>query len=245
MGVFGGNPPAVTIVGHRGVRGRDIPENSLAAFDVAVAEGATWVELDARRSADGQLVVAHDAWLADRRPVVECTAEQLAHDGILSLTTALRHLDAAIGVNIEVKNLPSEPDYDPDDGIANLVAAVVQDLGRGRPLLLSSFNPLTVGAMVASLPGVAVGLVHYDGVPLNQALPLALEFGATALSSNVGAEGLDAAGISTAHDVGLDVMVWTVNDPAEAVRLAKAGVDALCTDDPARLVEALASMRPA
>ena len=242
MPVFSPNSAPPVIVGHRGVRRPNLAENTPAAFAAAVAEGARWVELDARRSADDVPVVSHDGWTPDRTPVVDLTAAELAAAGIVSLADVLAAMPAGVGVNVEVKNLPGEPDYDPDDAIAPLVAEVVD--GRAdRPLLLSSFNPLTVAALVRCAPAVPAGLVHYDAIAVAAAIPLALEFGAVALASRVGAAGLDEDGIAAAHDAGLEVMVWTVNDPAEAIRLANAGADALCTDDPAALVAALAATR--
>ena len=226
------------IVGHRGLRRADLAENTPDAFAAAVAEGATWVELDARRSVDDVPVVHHDGWTPDRTPVVDRTAGELAEAGIFSLADILDALPAGVGVNIEVKNLPGEPDYDPEDGIAPLVAEVM-DGRAGRPTLMSSFNPLTVGALVRCLPDVPAGLIHYDAIAVADAIPLALEFGAVALASRVGAAGLDDEGIAAAHAAGLELMVWTVNDPDEAIRLAAAGADALCTDDPAALVTAL------
>jgi glycerophosphoryl diester phosphodiesterase len=61
----------------------------------------------------------------------------------------------------------------------------------------------------------------------------------------VDAPGVDAAGITAAHDAGLEVMVWTVNDIGIAQRLADGGVDAMCTDDPAALLAGLRATRPA
>lgn len=233
-----GGPPVV--VGHRGVRRAGVVENTPPAFAAAHAEGARWVELDARRSADGVAVVHHDGWTPDGLPVVEQTAATLAGKGLWALADVLAGLHPDLGVNVEVKNLPGEPDYDPDEAIAAVVADV---LGEGqRPLLASSFNPLTVAALNARLPATPVALVHYDAIPVADAIPLAAEFGAVALSSRIGAAGLDAAGVAAAHAAGLEVMVWTVNDPATALAMAGAGVDAICTDDPRSLVEAFGAM---
>ena len=227
------------VVGHRGVRRAGIAENTAAAFAAAAAEGATWVELDARRSADDVPVVYHDGCTPDGVPVVQRTVRHLSASGIGSLGDILAGLPAGLGVNIEVKNLPGEPDYDPDDGFVAVLAALLGPLAGSRPWLLSSFNPLTVGALTAALPGVPTGLIHYDAISVAAAAEVAAEFGAVALSSRLGAPGLNAAGIGAAHAAGLEVMAWTVNDVAVALELAEAGVDAICTDDPAALRAAL------
>lgn len=243
MPVFGGISALPVVIGHRGLRRPGIAENTPTAFAAAFEEGAEWVELDARRSADGVPVVYHDGWTADRTPIVSRTAAELKSAGIFALADVLDALPAGLGVNIEVKNLPGEPDYDPDDAIAEMVAGVMADR-QPRPVLLSSFNPLTVAALVRSRPDLPAGLIHYEGIAVADAIPLALEFGAVALASRIGAAGLDEPGIGAAHAAGLEVMVWTVNDLAEATRLAAAGVEALCTDDPAALIAGLAATRP-
>lgn len=238
MAVFGrGDRPVV--VGHRGLRAPDLMENTPAAFVAARAAGARWVELDVRRSADDRLVLYHDGWTPDGVPVVDRTAATLAEHGLWTLDDVLSELPADLGLNIEVKNLPGEPDYDPTDAIVGQVRDAVAPGAGERPLLLSSFNPLTVAELVRALPDIPVGLIHFDTIALPMAVPMACEQGAVAVCSRIGSKGLDAAGIATAHAAGLEVMVWTVNDPGVAGELAAAGVEALCTDDPVAILAAL------
>jgi glycerophosphoryl diester phosphodiesterase len=97
-----------TVVGHRGSGSGTTAgyrENSVASFLAAVASGVSWVELDARRSSDGELVVWHDPRSPAGRPVVGQAAEQLAAEGIATLTDVLAGLPAAVGVNIDVKTV--------------------------------------------------------------------------------------------------------------------------------------------
>ncbi len=233
------------VVGHRGVRRPSIAGNTPDAFLLAAEEGAPWVELDVRRSADGVAVVYHNGWTADKVPVFARTAAELADHGIDRLDELLPQIPAHLGINVEVKNLPGEPDYDPDDAIVDVVADVVTTHRGDRAMFFSSFNPLTVAALSRRLPDDKIGLIHYDGIPLVNAIPLALQFNAALLSAHVGAKDLDAAGIAAAHDAGLAVMVWTVNDPDVARSLAAAGADALCTDVPGVILEGLAATPPA
>ena len=128
---------APVIVGHRGVRRPGVAENTPSAFQAAAAEGANWVELDARRSADGVAVVYHDGCTPDGVPVVQRTARELAASGVHALAQVLAALPEGLGANIEVKNLPGEPDYDPDDGFVAVLAEAIRPLPQ-RPLLLSS-----------------------------------------------------------------------------------------------------------
>lgn len=105
--------------------------------------------------------------------------------------------------------------------------------------MTSSFNPATVAWLAEALPSVPCGLVHFGTAGLAATVEIAGEHGARALCPEDGSPGLDAEGIAAAHDAGLAVMVWTVDDPDAAERLAAAGADALCTNDPRALVARL------
>ena len=226
------------IVAHRGVRGNGWSENTPAAFSAAHEAGADWVELDARRSADGIAMLYHNGWTPDGVPVVDRTATQLAEAGMATLEEVLAALPAGMGVDLEVKNLPGEPDYDPDDGIVEIVAQIVR-AAPARPLMVSSFNPLTVASLVRALPDVPACLVHFDSLPVRTATTIAKEHGAVALCSRVRSPGLDSEGVAEAHAAGMSVLVWTVNDVPTAARLATAGVDGMVTDRPGLLLAAM------
>lgn len=225
------------VMGHRGAP-LAAPENTPASFAIAATSGATWVELDARRSADGIAVVHHDAWTADGQPLVERTAVDLRAHGVWSLRDVLAGLPPDLGVDVELKNLPGEPDYDEGDALVGLVAPLLGPIDR--PVMTSSFNPVTVLALRASLPAVPVGLLTTPGVRAAAATELAEELGVQVSCPHVDTPDLGAATVASAHAAGLAVLVWTVDDPTRAVLLAELGVDALCTNDPSRLVRALA-----
>lgn len=238
MGPFAGAPgsPAPVVVGHRGapLRAR---ENTAAAFVAAAAEGATWVELDARRCGDG-LVVHHDPVTPDGAPLIERTVAQLAALGVEELGGVLAGLPEGLGVDVELKNLPGEPDADDDETLAAQVAPLLVAAAAVRPVIATSFNPLTVLAAGEHAPRVARGFLSGPGLKAVAALDVATGIGATVLCPHVDAPGLDAA-VPEVRAAGLAVLVWTVDDPARAVALATAGADALCTNDPALLVAAL------
>lgn len=235
MRPFGERP---AVVGHRGAP-RVAPENTPASFAAACAAGATWVELDVRRCAAGGLVVHHDARTPDGRPVVEQTADDLAAQGIWGFEAVLAALPPGAGVDVEVKNVPGEPDFDADERVARRVAALLHERLDERPWMTSSFTPSTVAVLAAALPEVPAGLVHYAGLGLAQARDIARAHGAQVLCPQVGAPGLDGPGIALLHEAGLPVLVWTVDDEDEAGRLVAAGADALCTNEPARMVALL------
>lgn len=230
-----GTPPVV--MGHRGAP-LEAPENTPEAFRAAAAAGATWVELDARASADGVPVVRHDAWTAGGQPLRELTARELGDLGVWSLADVLAGLPAGLGVDVELKNLPGEPDYDEHEGLAAEVACLLD--GLGRPVMTSSFNPGTVQALSRRLPGVPVGLLTTAGLRAPAGVAVTGEVGAHVYCPQLDTPGLDAAVVAAAHAAGLAVLVWTVDDPDRATALAAAGVDALCTNDPRALVAAFA-----
>ena len=110
--------------------------------------------------------------------------------------------------------------------------------------MTSSFTPSTVAALATALPAVPAGLLHLRTLDTATSRRVALDYGATVLCPQVGASGLDAPGVSDCHDAGLALLVWTVDDLDEGQALAAAGVDAICTNEPAafarRLVRSVA-----
>jgi len=237
-----GRLPAV--VGHRGAPHR-ARENTVASFLAAASEGATWVELDARRSGDGVVVVHHDPVTADGRPVVEQAASELAAKGVADLAGVLAQLPPWLGVDVECKNLPGEPDYDEQQLLAGMVAEVITaslDAAPRSPwrgLLISSFNPMLLLAIAPLLDGTPTGLLHSDAITVAAGIDLAREFGVAALCPHVDCADLGADVIAAAHAAQLAVLVWTVDDADRGRSLAAAGVDAICTNDPAGIVAAL------
>jgi glycerophosphoryl diester phosphodiesterase len=228
-------------MGHRGSPLR-APENTPESFALAAAEGATWVELDARLSADGQVVVHHDAHTPDGVAVVDRSVEDLKVAGVHLLSDVLDLLPPGLGVDVECKNLPGEPDYDEhDERLARAVTDVLHPRAGSRPLMTSSFNPLTVEALAVSLPELVAGLLYVGTIAMEDVLEIARDLGARAVCPHVDLP-LGADDVAAAHAAGCAVLVWTVDLPERARELAAAGVDALCTNDPAGLAVALERM---
>jgi glycerophosphoryl diester phosphodiesterase len=225
--------------GHQGLP-TVAPGNTPASFAAAAAAGATWVELDVRPSADRELMVVHDPRASDGTPVAALTARALGAYGVWRLGDVLTQLPEGLGVDIEVKNRHGEVGRHPPSALVALLARVVASARSERPLMTSSFDLETVAAMAEGLPGVAAGVLHGAGVGLSSAVESARQRGAAVVCSHRRAVGLTARWVQAAHDAGLSVMVWTVDKPAKARALTAAGVDAICTNDPAGLAAALA-----
>ena len=101
------------------------------------------VELDVRRTADGQLAIHHDAHLPDGRAVCDVASGDLPSD-IPSLAEAIDACEA-MRVNVEVKSSARDPDFDPTRSVAADVAAIVGSRGLYDRILVSSFDVGSIG----------------------------------------------------------------------------------------------------
>jgi glycerophosphoryl diester phosphodiesterase len=212
------------VIAHRGAS-RLARENTLRAFRRAVELGAHGIELDVRPTADGVLVVHHDAALGDGRVIVETPWRELPGH----VPTLGDALDACAGawVDIEIKNAPNDPDYDPDDRVAVEVLAELAERGDGR-WLLSSFRLATMDRCRALAPDVPTAWLT---LAVDADTPAMLvDRGHAAVHPVVATITPDV--IDRCHDVGLLVNGWTCNDPDQFARLASWGIDGVCTDVP-------------
>lgn len=225
---------APLVLAHRGAR-TVAPENTIEAFTVALAQGADGVELDVHRTADGALVVHHDADAPGLGVLAELGVEEIraARPEIPTLDEVL---DACRGslVNVEVKNLPGDADFDDSHEAARLVVELLDARGFEDDVLVSSFNLASIDRVRALAPAVPTGLLSMFGVDPFDALDLCVAKGHGALHPFIGIlpAGAATAVAARAHDLGLRVNVWTVNDGDEIARLAAAGIDGIVTDVP-------------
>lgn len=222
---------------HRGASA-DAPENTLAAFRLAREQGADGIELDVRRSADGDLVVHHDAALRDGRVIRETPTAELP-DAVPSLAAALDACEGVV-VNVEIKNSPFDPDHDPERTLADDVVALLRARDGRDQVLVSSFDLATVDR-VRALADVATAFLTYVDPVGADAVALAADRGHVAIHPHEGT--VDAAFVALAHGAGLAVNVWTVDDPARILALAEAGVDGIVTNVPAKAREVLRAAR--
>jgi glycerophosphoryl diester phosphodiesterase len=216
----------VLVLAHRGAH-RLAAENSVAAMTTAVHLGADGVELDVHCSADGVLVVRHDA----ETPAGPLGA--LTHDEIAAVVpetpTLVEVLDACRDhlVNVEVK--------DPDPRASAALAALLGTRAAGGvddDVLVSSFDLDTIDRFRAAAPRIPTGLLSFGRDPL-EVLATTVAHGHAAVHPDVWtlcAHDVDAFVVG-AHRRGIQVNVWTVNDTSQMGALQAAGVDAVITDD--------------
>ena len=219
------------IWGHRGAP-HEAQENTLAAFRAARDQGADGIELDARVTADGVAVVHHDAVLADGRPLAEVPAAGLPA-WIPTLEAVLDEF-RDLTVDIEVKSLPIEPGWDPDEGTAVATARLVARMGCTAHTVVSSFSMAALDRAKATEPALRTGWLTVVAYDQFEAVDLVVRYGHGALHPRH--EVVTPALVAAAHHRGLAVHAWTADDPDDIRRLAAAGADAVITNDPATAV---------
>jgi glycerophosphoryl diester phosphodiesterase len=234
------------VIAHRGASATH-HENTIEAFRAAVEQGAGGIELDVRLSADEVLVVHHDAHLADGRLVIELTADELP-DMVPTLGQALEVVDD-LWVNIEIKNVPDDPDFDDRHTISTAVAGLLaasmidRDESEGLTLadrfMISSFNVDSVDRIKAIDPAIPAALLAWGQIDPMSLIGRAEAHGFQAIHPHDIL--VDRGFVARAHDAGLAINVWTVDDIDRIRELADLGVDGVITNDPAAAVEALSS----
>jgi glycerophosphoryl diester phosphodiesterase len=231
-----------SIIAHRGASAAQ-HENTIAAFASAGALGADGVELDVRRTADDRLVVHHDARLADGQVIRATPAGELP-DHVPSLDAAL---DACAGmfVNIEIKNDPADPDFDPTDWIAHRVCALLARRGGGPRWLISSFRFETVAVCHMILPSARTAWLVETLVSMDDTDVVARTAAAGHTALHPSDPIVDEALIRRAHAAGLAVNVWTCDDPARMRQLMGWGIDGICTNVPDVALAVIAERAPA
>jgi glycerophosphoryl diester phosphodiesterase len=246
------------IVAHRGASSTR-PENTLASFEEALRLGARIVELDVRLTLDGVPVVMHDASV-DRTTdgsglVAELTSSEVATlragtDGpeqqVPTLAEVLELVSGRAAVALELKNLPGEPGYDSRSRAAVVTTAheEVERSGFEGPVLVLSFDPLALADSRSARADVPTGFLFTEVMPPLDALAMAAEAGHGMVLP--GTRSLIPAGeafVREAHDAGLRVGTWTVDEPDPIRTFLGWGVDAVASNDPAMALAVLAEPR--
>ncbi len=207
----------------------------MAAFAAARQAGADGVELDVHRSADGVLLVHHDAD-APELGVLAAVPFSTVRARCPWLPTLPEVLDECAGllVNIEIKNSPGDADFDSTEGVAEAVVALLAERANRDRVLVSSFHLPSIDRVRALSPEIETGFLAVADPTPEEAIAVAVAGGHHAVHPFFGMLGDARAATvcAAAHEQGLVVNPWTVNDPDEIARLAAAGVDAVVTDVP-------------
>jgi glycerophosphoryl diester phosphodiesterase len=232
------------IAAHRG-GARLWPENSLAAFRGALALGVDLVELDVHQTRDGEVVVVHDPTLerttTGRGAIRDFTSAELTTVTIRGSTderpprvaevlALLR--PTSVGLLLEIKTGPGGDRY---PGIEERVLALVRAAGLADRTTVMAFDWTILERLRALSPSVRLtGLLSRQGAErvggVGAAAPRLRALGV----NDLGIEHtlLTPEAVRAAHDAGLSIGVWTVNEPEELLRALGAGVDYVTTDQP-------------
>ncbi len=204
--------PRPLLLGHRGARAnKSIPENTLASFDQALADGCDGFEFDVRLTADGEAVICHDP-KADGIEISRATAKQLSR--LPRLRDVLQgYRDSFLDIELKVK------------GLERITLDLFLRHKPRREFVVSSFVPGVLKSLHAEDATIPLGLIceFENQLRLWSELPVQYVILHQAL--------VESALVRKVKGTGKKVMVWTVNDPADMRRLHDQGVDGIISDD--------------
>jgi len=230
------------IFAHRGACAL-APENTLSSFELAFERRADGVELDAKLSKDGQVVVIHDPTLerttdgigkVNELPLAELKKldagskfeARFAGERIPTLEEVFEHVGKKLLINVELTNYSSS-----GDDLILKVADVVKRQNMQQRVLFSSFLPKNLVKIKALIPESPVAILCLPGLPG--------AFTRSRFLRKISPEivhpylnDVAASYVRKQHEWGRRVHVWTVNTDADLQRMLALHVDGLITDDP-------------
>ncbi|GIN62280.1 putative glycerophosphoryl diester phosphodiesterase YhdW [Robertmurraya siralis] len=243
-GITEGERKKVDNVAHRGASGY-APENTIAAFDLAVDMKADYIEIDVQRSKDGELVLIHDTTVNRTTNgtgrVGELTLEQLrkldagswfgsefAGELIPTFDEILDRYRGKIGILVELK----APELYP--GIEAQVAEALKkrnmDKSKNNKIIIQSFNFESVKKVNELLPRIPIGVLTSNRA--DTTVEALQEFSTYADWFNPSYGIVTKELVEQVHSLGMKIGSWTVRTPEAADFLFEMGVDAIITDYP-------------
>lgn len=239
----------IAIIAHRGASCY-AKENTLEAFKLAVLQKATAVEMDVRKTLDGELVVHHDRGMKNGRTtfwIDKHTYQELENyigEGLLKLSDVLASLNCNTILNIDIKQR----------GIERDVACLINKFWRGDRVIVDSISPGSVITLRALLPNAQLGLslAVEDKRDLGKRIPVRLLL---ALSPfllrrligpvilrvarksrcdivNINARFVNKKTIELLHKAGIKVYVWRIDKEKQMRKLLQLGIDGIKTGKP-------------
>jgi glycerophosphoryl diester phosphodiesterase len=221
------------------------PENTLAALEIAIRQGADYAEIDVQRSRDGVVVVIHDADLMklaqDPRRISETDYADLSRvdigrkfnsdftgERLARLSDFLQKASGRIKLMIELKY------YGTDSELAKETVRIVREAGMAGEVSLMSLNILSVRQMQRLAPEIPVG--YLSAVGLGRLTRLDVDFLAVSMRQ------AKTALLRRAGRKNMPVYVWTVNDVDKMLAMLELGVDGMITDEPGLTTEVIANV---
>jgi glycerophosphoryl diester phosphodiesterase len=223
------------IIGHRGASAV-APENTIAAFQAAIDAGADGVEFDVRLSRDGVPVIIHDDTLQRtvglRKRVADLTAEELREVAVPSLRDLFELMARnSLILYLEIKENSAE--------LSARCCELINEFAFSERVIVECFDLRVLKQIDSSVKTAALfdSRLYRD----RNSIEKALEVGASviALNHRLAKPKL----VEQARLAGLRVVVWTVDSPAWVALARTMQVEALITNNPARLIEAADQIR--
>jgi glycerophosphoryl diester phosphodiesterase len=208
------------LLGHRGARAcRDIPENTLASFELCLQHGCDGFEFDVRLSGDGQAVICHDATIGGMK-IANTAAKSLA---LPTLEGVLREFASRAFLDIELK-------------VAGLETQTLVELRMHPPqngYVVSSFLPEVLAAIYDLDPAIPLGLLCETAAQVRGWRDTEAEWVIPRFDL------ADRELVELVHAAGKRIMVWTVNRAEHMREFAAWGADAIISDETELLVSSL------
>jgi glycerophosphoryl diester phosphodiesterase len=241
------------IFAHRGASAY-APENTLAAFELAVQQGATAIELDAKLSLDEHVVVIHDQTV-DRTTsssgrVAKMRLEELrrldagshfdisfAGEKIPTLSEVFEFVGQRTFINVELTNYDS-----PFSQLPQKVAELVNKHNLSMRVIFSSFNPVALLRIHRMVPSAPIGLLALPGQAGSWARSWLGRMLIPYQSLHPEVGDAHTTLIETSHQHGRSVFVYTVNLEEDMLRLYQSSVDGIFSDDPVLALKTLQSL---
>jgi glycerophosphoryl diester phosphodiesterase len=200
------------LLGHRGARAvKSIPENTLASFDRALADGCDGFEFDVRMTADEQAVVCHDSRFK-KIEIGRAPAQKLPQLPTLEDVLARYHEKAFLDIELKVP------------GLERITAASLRKYPAEQGCVVSSFLPEVLRSLHQDNPSIPLGLIcerpsqlaHWKDLPLQYVIAYKRL--------------VNAAVMKELRRAGKKLFVWTVNLKSEMEDFARLGVDGIISD---------------
>lgn len=229
-------------IGHRGAAGTH-PENTMASFRRAVELGAHGIEFDIHRTKDGHIVVIHDhhlerttdgtGWIMHRTldEIRQCDAGSwkgpaFKGERVPTLVEVIRQTPVSLMLFLELK--AGSLHY---PGIEEDLVKLIREEGALSRLQVSSFDHHGLLKLHTLEPKLELGMLFSEN--LLDPVGLANACGASALHPSW--QWTSPHLVQTAHEAGMNVNVWTVDDPQAIAIMKQFGVDGIISDYPDRV----------
>lgn len=236
-------PHTPQIIAHRGAS-HEAPENTLAAFNLAIELGADAVELDVDLTCDGVPIVIHDDTVDRTTNGHGATADlpfnvirtldagswkdpKYAGEKIPTLAEVFETMAHKLWINVELKKMSLK-----DNGLEIKVAQLIQKMNLQKRVIISSFNPFAIRQIKQFDSSLPIALLTATSEPL-YLRDAWLEPLLALAARHPQHTQLKAKGVAHYQRGGKRVNVWTVDDPADIKIFAQQGVDGIITNVPA------------